>query len=60
LNKEGISILKTGNFDGIMQVFKIEDNEQVIGIKAKTKRDTADKKNYGRLYNLQFQIVKLI
>ena len=37
LNKEGKTVLKVGNSTGYTtKVFKVEENEQVIGIKALT------------------------
>jgi hypothetical protein len=60
LNKEGRSILTVGGLDGTTtKVFDIEENEQVIGIKAPTKKDPASL-NHGAPYNLQFKIAKLI
>ena len=56
LNKEGKSLLKVGNFDGrYTEVFEVEENEQVIGIKAQN-----DIYNPSPLLNLQFKIAKLI
>ena len=57
MNKEGKSLLKAGKFFvlEITRVFEVEENEQVIGIKAHTDSD-----GNGRLYNLQFKIGKLI
>jgi hypothetical protein len=60
LNKEGRSVLKVGAFDGpTTKVFKLDENEQVIGIKEQTDIDPANP-NHGRLYNLQFKIAKFI
>jgi hypothetical protein len=60
LNKEGESILLYGIFDGVFnKEFSVEDNEQVIGIKAQTVENPASR-CHGMLYNLQFKIAKLI
>ena len=59
LNKQGKTILKFGRVYGKTEVFNIEVNEQVIGIKAKTCWDLKHV-CHGALYNLQFKIAKLI
>ena len=60
LNKKGESILLYGVFDGVFKKeFSVEDNEKVIGIKAKTVENPASL-CHGILYNLQFKIAKLI
>ena len=65
LNKEGKSLLKVGRFNGdffgkvTTKVFEVEENEQVIGIKAYTRRDPTHYA-HGCLRNLQFKIAKLI
>ena len=53
--------MKAGKFFvlEITRVFEVEENEQVIGIKAQTYRDPT-KSNHGQLSNLQFKIAKLI
>ena len=45
--------------EDITKVFKVEENEQVIGIKAQTRSDPTHE-NHGTLYNLQFKIAKFI
>jgi hypothetical protein len=56
LNKQGKSILKVGPFTGdITKVAKVEENENVIGIKAQIRKDPTSN-NHGKLYNLQFII----
>ena len=58
LNKEGKSLLKVGLFNGdTTKVFKVEESEQVIGIKAHTRSDPTFS-NHGSLFNLQFKISK--
>ena len=59
LNKEGRTVLLVGNSAGCnTKVFKVGENEQVIGIKALTsKKKTAP---HGSLLNLQFKIAKII
>ena len=59
LNKEGKSLLKVGDFNHKTKVFEVEENEQVIGIKAHTPSDPTDP-CHGCLINLQFKIGKLI
>jgi hypothetical protein len=52
--------MKIGMFDGeTTKVFKVEENEQVIGIQTHTLRDPKSF-SHGALYNLQFKIAKLI
>ncbi len=52
--------MKIGRFEGeTTKFFKVEENEQVIGIKAETRSDPANT-SHGTLYNLQFKIAKLI
>ncbi len=55
LGLQGNSVYKVGDFGGTDVVFRVEDNEQVIGIKALTVRDPSDI-NHGSLYNLQLKI----
>ncbi len=63
MNKEGKSILKVGSLVKesytTNKVLKLEENEQVIGIKAFTVRDPANR-CHGSLYSLQFKIAKFI
>ncbi len=60
LDKNGRSLLSVGCFDRpYTDEISIEDNEQVIGIKALTVRDPASN-IHGALYNLQFKLAKLL
>ncbi len=59
LNKEGRTVLLVGNSAGCTtKVFKVEENEQVIGIKALTAKK--NKFILGSLFNQQFKIAKII
>ena len=60
LNKEGKSLLKAGLCNGyITKVFEVNEDEQVIGIKAHTVRDPKEA-YHGSLLNLRFKIGKTI
>jgi hypothetical protein len=48
-------VYKVGDFGGTDKVFRVGENEQVIGIKALTVKDPTDI-NHGSLYNLQLKI----
>lgn len=58
VDEHDVSILKVGKFNGTQTVFKIKENEQIIGIKARTHKDKLNK-YHGVLYNLQFKILSL-
>jgi hypothetical protein len=60
LSKEGRTFLLVGDSAGYTtKVFEVEENEQVIGIKALTVTAPAHV-NHGSLVNLQFKIAKVI
>ena len=60
LSKEGKTVLLVGKSAGhTTKVFKVEENEQVIGIKAFNVPEQIHV-NHGSLVNLQFKIAKII